>query len=192
MNVDLFLWFAGLVMTVKSAVDKKSNTFNLKNSGNDIDELSNSLNDVVDSLANLFGSDTSCKFRCNDGGKPKPRPGHKPSSNGCGSFGLELDTSTLPVMTKCCDAHDECYDTCNKDKLECDKKFKKCLEKMCKKLEPDLNDDESVGCRATAMLMSSGTQALGCQAYLDSQKTACECKSSSGQEKTKSRKKTEL
>ncbi|KAL3876610.1 hypothetical protein ACJMK2_034432 [Sinanodonta woodiana] len=133
-----------------------------------------------------------CVYRCKDGGKPKPRPGHTPSSNGCGSFGLELDTSTLPAMTKCCDAHDECYDTCNKDKLECDKKFKKCLEKMCTKLEPDLNDDESRGCRATAMLMSSGTQALGCQAYLDSQKTACECKSSSGQDKSKSRKKTEL
>lgn len=34
-------------------------------------------------------------------------------------------------MTKCCDAHDICYDTCNNDKEVCDMEFKRCLYKYC-------------------------------------------------------------
>lgn len=34
-------------------------------------------------------------------------------------------------MTKCCDAHDICYDTCNNDKEVCDMDFKRCLYKYC-------------------------------------------------------------
>lgn len=34
-------------------------------------------------------------------------------------------------MTKCCNNHDVCYDTCNKEKELCDLEFKRCLYKYC-------------------------------------------------------------
>lgn len=34
-------------------------------------------------------------------------------------------------MTKCCDSHDICYDTCNSAKELCDLEFKRCLYKYC-------------------------------------------------------------
>lgn len=34
-------------------------------------------------------------------------------------------------MTKCCDAHDICYDTCNAHKEVCDMEFKRCLYIHC-------------------------------------------------------------
>lgn len=34
-------------------------------------------------------------------------------------------------MTKCCDSHDICYDTCNNNKEICDMEFKKCLYRYC-------------------------------------------------------------
>lgn len=34
-------------------------------------------------------------------------------------------------MTKCCDEHDICYDTCGNVKEVCDMEFKKCLYRYC-------------------------------------------------------------
>lgn len=47
---------------------------------------------------------------------PKPNRYYQPSSNGCGSLGLNINTEYLPAieMENCCNAHDICYDTCNK------------------------------------------------------------------------------
>ncbi|KAG4077660.1 hypothetical protein HA402_003223 [Bradysia odoriphaga] len=38
-------------------------------------------------------------------------------------------------MASCCDDHDICYDTCNKDKELCDLDFKRCLYSYCDKYE---------------------------------------------------------
>ncbi|KAK3601801.1 hypothetical protein CHS0354_041717 [Potamilus streckersoni] len=84
-------------------------------------------------------------------------------------FILILDLSTLPEIAECCDAHDKCYDTCNKDKLDCDKTFKKSLEKKCKDLKYFLNDDQSQACHATAMVIYPEVYAVGCERYQDSQ-----------------------
>lgn len=64
---------------------------------------------------------------------PKPNRNHVPSSNGCGSLGLKINSEYLPfgAMESCCNAHDICYDTCNKDKDMCDLDFKRCLYKQC-------------------------------------------------------------
>lgn len=47
---------------------------------------------------------------------------YTPSADGCGSLGLKIDKDYLPAieMEKCCNDHDICYDTCNKDKELCD------------------------------------------------------------------------
>lgn len=58
---------------------------------------------------------------------------HVPKSDGCGSLGFEIASEYLPLedMTKCCDAHDICYDTCNSGKEVCDLEFKRCLYNYC-------------------------------------------------------------
>lgn len=58
---------------------------------------------------------------------------HVPKSDGCGSVGFEVASEYLPLveMTKCCDNHDICYDTCNSGKESCDLEFKRCLYNYC-------------------------------------------------------------
>lgn len=67
------------------------------------------------------------------GQKPVRNRNHIPSSDGCGSLGFEISTEYLPIeqMTKCCDNHDICYDTCNSGKEVCDLEFKRCLYNYC-------------------------------------------------------------
>lgn len=65
---------------------------------------------------------------------PRPNRNHVPEANGCGVAGFpEIKSEYLPIgqMTKCCDAHDICYDTCNSIKEVCDVEFKRCLYRFC-------------------------------------------------------------
>nr|CAD7593942.1 unnamed protein product [Timema genevievae] len=52
-------------------------------------------------------------------------------------FDAAISSEQLPMgeMTKCCDEHDICYDTCNQAKEHCDYEFKNCLYKICDKYE---------------------------------------------------------
>ncbi|KAJ8679955.1 hypothetical protein QAD02_015742 [Eretmocerus hayati] len=117
-----------------------------------------------------------CVYQCPSGISPKPNRNHRPHSNGCGSLGIEIDQEYLPLeeMTKCCNEHDICYDTCNLDKEKCDIEFKRCLYKYCEGYQ-------STGltivntCKAAAKVLFTGTTALGCKSYLDAQKEACYC-----------------
>ncbi|KAK3091908.1 hypothetical protein FSP39_023605 [Pinctada imbricata] len=136
------------------------------------DKVGDALGELVDSFQQL---DSTCKFSCENGQKPVPRKDHKPTTNGCGSYGFEVDTSNLPLMTKCCDEHDYCYDRCNSDKAKCDKVFRKCLLEMCNTMEYALSDEEFEGCKATADMVHTGTEMLGCKAYKKAQSEACDC-----------------
>ncbi|GFG28802.1 hypothetical protein Cfor_01999 [Coptotermes formosanus] len=118
-----------------------------------------------------------CKYTCPDGGKAVKNKYHKPSSDGCGSLGLEIPAENLPVgeMTDCCNAHDICYDTCGQDKEQCDFDFRRCLYKMCEKYEVAAGQTVGKGCKAAAKMLFTGTITLGCKSYIDSQKEACYC-----------------
>lgn len=157
----------------------------------EIDDMIEKLDDdsVFDDVLNTVDdlSKGDCKYGCKKGAKPVPREGHVPKSNGCGSFGIQLDTSALPQMTKCCDAHDHCYDTCNKDRDQCDNDFKKCLDDMCEKLKPDITKNQYEGCKETANLIYGGTTALGCAPYLTAQEKACQCQAEESGSKSSSK-----
>ncbi|XP_063445589.1 group XIIA secretory phospholipase A2-like isoform X1 [Mytilus trossulus] len=149
-----------------------------------LEDLMTSFGEAIDGLADLAeGKTIECKYKCRSGIKAIPHPDHTPTSNGCGSFGIEFDTGNLPQMTECCDVHDKCYDICNTDKETCDKDFRQCLLVMCGKLGDDLNKEEAEvpkfmfgkGCEATAEIMYRGTLALGCSPYKKAQKNACLC-----------------
>lgn len=103
---------------------------------------------------------------------------HVPSSDGCGSMGMKIDTDYLPApeMAHCCDDHDICYDTCNSDKELCDLDFKRCLYKYCDTFEKGATGELLIkGCKAAAKMLFTGTMTLGCKSYLDAQQRACFC-----------------
>lgn len=112
---------------------------------------------------------------------------YQPSANGCGSLGLNINTEYLPAveMESCCNIHDICYDTCNKDKELCDIEFKRCLYNYC-----DTHDKTTIGtvvakgCKAAAKMLFTGTMTLGCRSYLDSQERACYCSPQSSSSKS--------
>lgn len=110
---------------------------------------------------------------------PQRNKFYQPSADGCGSLGLKIDTEYLPAveMENCCNAHDICYDTCNKDKELCDLDFKRCLYNYCESHEKTATVGSLVtkSCKAAAKLLSTGTLTLGCKSYLDSQERACYC-----------------
>lgn len=47
-------------------------------------------------------------------------------------------------MTKCCNQHDRCYDTCGREKHDCDDEFQVCLETICRHVQVTLGLDQSV------------------------------------------------
>lgn len=114
-------------------------------------------------------------------------------------------------MATCCDDHDICYDTCNKDKELCDLDFKRCLYSYCDKYEKSTVGGELmvkgnwnflsskycnwkfiealfIGCKTAAKMLYTGSVTLGCKPYLNAQSKACYCPSSgssSGNNKNK-------
>lgn len=79
-------------------------------------------------------------------------------------------------MENCCNLHDICYDTCNKDKELCDLDFKRCLYNYCETHEKStVGSIVAKSCKAAAKMLFTGTITLGCRSYLDSQERACYC-----------------
>lgn len=53
------------------------------------------------------------------------------------SFFWQLDMG-IPAMTNCCNELDACYDTCGRNKYDCDAKFRVCLHAICSDLRRSL------------------------------------------------------
>ncbi|XP_055972860.1 group XIIA secretory phospholipase A2 [Sorex fumeus] len=127
----------------------------------------------------LGGGDGQCVHRCGDGSKPVPRYGYKPSPpNGCGSplFGVQLNIG-IPSLTRCCNQHDLCYETCGKAKSDCDEEFQFCLARICRDAQRTLGLAQHVqACESTVELLLDSVLHLGCRPYLDSQRAACWCR----------------
>ncbi|XP_041789556.1 group XIIA secretory phospholipase A2-like [Chelmon rostratus] len=133
----------------------------------------------LDVARNVFDGDGGpCRYRCADGYKPVPRPGYKqPPPNGCGSpmFGFQFDIG-IPSLNKCCNQHDRCYDTCGREKHDCDGELQLCLKNVCRDVQNALGFDQSVqGCDSTVNLLLEAVKHLGCKLYLNSQKESCVC-----------------
>ncbi|XP_031630337.1 group XIIA secretory phospholipase A2-like [Contarinia nasturtii] len=127
----------------------------------------------------------TCIFKCPGDVTPVKNRLYTPSANGCGSLGLNINKEYLPAveMEHCCNDHDICYDTCNKDKELCDIEFKRCLYNYCDTHEKTtIGTVVSKGCKAAAKMLFTGTITLGCRSYLDAQARACYCKPKSEKE----------
>ncbi|XP_016312490.1 group XIIA secretory phospholipase A2-like isoform X1 [Sinocyclocheilus anshuiensis] len=150
----------------------------LKSIRNGVHKIDKYLNMALDFIG---GSDGRCIFKCNDGKlgyTPVPRPKYKsPPPNGCGSplFGFQLDIG-IPSMTRCCNEHDLCYDTCGREKNDCDEQFQVCLESICSNLQMTLGLSQSVqACESAVTLLFDTVMHVGCKPYLDSQRSSCIC-----------------
>ncbi|GAB6028467.1 Phospholipase A2, group XIIA [Chamberlinius hualienensis] len=140
-----------------------------------IQTLENILNDAIEE---------NCEFQCPKDSTPRQNPRYKRHTNGCGSLGVKWEMDLLPVeqLSTCCDKHDYCYDTCNQTKDDCDKKFKRCLYKICE-MNKNIIDASSMNkCKGAAKFMYTGTLALGCTAYKNAQNKACLCDAKSSDE----------
>lgn len=91
------------------------------------------------------------------------------STNGCGTDSVKLDAD--PVLLPCCAVHDACYSICGIDRDFCDTEFTSCLIKQCNTYEKH----QAKICSSSTGMMTMGVQMFGCQAFLDAQRTACEC-----------------
>ncbi|XP_017767212.1 PREDICTED: group XIIA secretory phospholipase A2 isoform X2 [Eufriesea mexicana] len=153
---------AGLLYNLKDAVLTAESVFQ------DLFENAITVARKIKDIHEVFDAavEENCIFRCPGGIVPKADWNHKPQSNGCGSLGIEVE------MTKCCDTHDICYDTCNSDKDKCDLEFKRCLYKYCDGYQSSAIVNT---CKAAAKMLFTGTTALGCKSYIDAQKAACYC-----------------
>ncbi len=112
-----------------------------------------------------------------------PRPGHRPTSNGCGTKSVKV-SDTWPEKGKCagarakwvqaCNRHDVCYGTCQKQKDGCDSKFCNALDAAC-----DAAFSKSSTCRAKCKSRAAdycaGVKLVGQEAYKRAQKEACLC-----------------
>lgn len=148
----------------------------LKTIRNGIHKIDTYLNVALD----LFGgNDGLCHYTCGDGYKPSARPDYRPPPpNGCGSplFGFQFDVG-IPSMTKCCNLHDRCYDTCGWEKHDCDEEFQVCLETICRNVQRTLGLAHSVqACESAVTLLFDAVMHMGCKPYLDSQRESCICK----------------
>ncbi|KAM6940334.1 group XIIA secretory phospholipase A2 [Xenentodon cancila] len=142
---------------------------------NGVHKINMYLNAALDLLG---GDDGLCRYRCSDGYKAVPRPGYKNSPpNGCGSplFGVQVDIG-IPSLTKCCNRHDRCYDTCGHEKRDCDEQFQDCLETICRDVQTTLGLANNVeACESTVTLLFETVMRLGCKPYMDSQRDSCVC-----------------
>ncbi|XP_049642504.1 group XIIA secretory phospholipase A2 [Suncus etruscus] len=143
---------------------------------NGVHKIDAYLNAALDLLG---GDDGLCRFQCADGSKPVPRYGYKPSPpNGCGSplFGVHLNIG-IPSLTKCCNQHDRCYETCGQAKSDCDEELQDCLARICRGVQKTLGLAQHVqACESTVELLFASVLQLGCKPYLDSQRAACWCR----------------
>uniref|UniRef100_A0AAA9TSQ4 Group XIIA secretory phospholipase A2 n=2 Tax=Bos TaxID=9903 RepID=A0AAA9TSQ4_BOVIN len=167
----LFLTAGGRCQEQAQTTDWRATLKTIRNGVHKIDMYLNAALDL------LGGEDGLCQYKCSDGSKPFPRYGYKPSPpNGCGSplFGVHLNIG-IPSLTKCCNQHDRCYETCGKSKNDCDEAFQSCLSKICRDVQKTLGLAQHVqACETTVELLFDSVIHLGCKPYLDSQRAACE------------------
>lgn len=146
------------------------------------------INDVFNAAV-----EEDCIFKCQSGAYPKPNRNHAPSANGCGSLGVKINSEYLPfaAMEECCNAHDICYDTCNKDKEVCDLDFKRCLYRHCNGFADSIGGQTMTkACKGAAKMLFTGTLTLGCKSYIDAQTQACYCSPAPGSKDKKKSKYT--
>ncbi|CAF0712133.1 unnamed protein product [Brachionus calyciflorus] len=124
-------------------------------------------------------NDKSCSINCTDRSNWLQKPNHQFSTNGCGSYNINVDFTKLNMneFNLCCDIHDFCYETCSETKINCDTRFNNCLNGQCEKWAYEENwlTWKEKTCSSVVKLMTIAVENLGCLTYRSSQQNACFC-----------------
>jgi len=134
------------------------------------------LNDLFSMFGNMGGGqgDQGGDAVCDEGLFPAPiNPLHTSEAmvaNGCGPQGLQMpDEFGLEV---CCNNHDVCYAVCGTSFQKCEKKFKKCMKKLCTK---KYRGEQKKNCMQSAQTFGGLTGMLGAGMHSGWQKRLCKC-----------------
>lgn len=109
-----------------------------------------------------------------------PHPGHVNIPNGCGRQGGTQFPNRwgFADFGSCCNAHDNCYGTCNNAKGGCDNSFLGCLSNACFDAYPIFPPIFTLlrnNCLAAAGAYFAGVRIGGGGAYNTAQAGACDC-----------------
>jgi hypothetical protein len=110
---------------------------------------------AAQALGGQGGGGGACAFKCPSGASPEADPDHTPQSNGCGAGGMSITTPNVKLLTSCCNWHDKCFGTCNKDRDWCERGFEKCLKKKCLGLA---TAEARAGCQSEADMYTGAAQ----------------------------------
>lgn len=117
------------------------------------------------------GGGDECALTCPPGEKLAPLDADfRPYANGCSvpSFiVLEKDYSFVSG----CNAHDACYMACGVAKADCESRFGRALQALCRKH----HRDELGGCMQMASIFTAGVSMFGCGGFIASQEEGCGC-----------------
>eukprot|EP00939_MAST-03C_sp_MAST-3C-sp1_P001143 g1143.t1 len=91
-------------------------------------------------------------------------------ANGCGPQGMQIPEEF--GLHVCCNRHDLCYQSCGTTFRYCEKMFKSCLNKVCKKYSGGTRERE---CREQADTFSGLTAMFGDGFHKSSQDGVCDC-----------------
>jgi hypothetical protein len=102
--------------------------------------------------------------------------GRMAQSNGCGStFTIDGALQVLGegVIIPCCNAHDDCYETCGKTQSDCDNAFQSCLNQACSQLSGNgfswWISAQRAACQRDGEILFNIVNAFGSTAYNSAQ-----------------------
>jgi hypothetical protein len=110
-----------------------------------------------------------------------PRPGYRPSVNGCGpsGFGWTVpDSFGRANFTPACNQHDRCYGTCNSNRRVCDNQLRRQMKRECNQVfgrEDGPENFRRLKCLDRADFFYSKVNRHGQSAYEAAQEEACIC-----------------
>jgi len=119
------------------------------------------------------GPNAVCEFLCKVG-RPESRPGYKPATNGCGSYGVNVDFMNCSYLNTCCAYHDICYGICTVGHDQCDSMFWFCTQSPPFMEGFDVTAQQI--CKLTGQAIYGIAKAAGCPAFKSAQDKACICK----------------
>jgi len=126
---------------------------------------------AIDPSGDEAESQLACIYQCDNGGTAVDNPEHRPSYNGCGSYGVGIDFNKCGYLNGCCNLHDLCYDRCGTSRDRCDDEFRACTSNA-----PSTMIKDAKGfCSAAGETMYYLVRLAGCSAFKSAQKNACIC-----------------
>uniref|UniRef100_A0AAV1UVI5 Phospholipase A2 n=1 Tax=Peronospora matthiolae TaxID=2874970 RepID=A0AAV1UVI5_9STRA len=91
------------------------------------------------------------------------------TANGCGT---SMPVTANLEIIECCNWHDACYSVCGMPKANCENRFRTCMKAKCDEVA---DPTQRLDCFSAARILYITANMMGCPAFHDAQKKACDC-----------------